>query len=91
MGSRPWAFAGSVVLSGVYVFKSGLSTPIRVSLIVVPDSAEEFEGLLLEFGKPGYWSAGSLANRRGGLPASGGLLGLFPRHRLGDLVVVDLS
>jgi len=37
MGSRPWAFVGSVVLSGVYVFKSGLSTPIRVSLIVVSD------------------------------------------------------
>ena len=37
MGSRPWAFVGSAVLSGVCVFKSGLSTPIRVSLIVVPD------------------------------------------------------
>jgi len=29
---------GSTVLSGVGVFKSGLSTPIRVSLIVVPDT-----------------------------------------------------
>ena len=28
---------GLAVLSGVCVFKSGLSTPIRVSLIVVPD------------------------------------------------------
>ena len=36
--SRPWAFVGSVVLSGVCVFKSGLSTPIRVSLIVAPDT-----------------------------------------------------
>ena len=25
--------------------------------------AERFEGLLLELGKPGHWSAGSLANR----------------------------
>ena len=56
-----------------------------------PLGAEEFEGLLLEFGKPGHWSAGSLVNRPGGLPASGGLLGLFPRRHLGDLVVVDLS
>ena len=31
--------------------------------------AEEFEGLLLEFGKPGHWSTGSLANRLEGLPA----------------------
>ena len=54
-------------------------------------SAEEFEGLLLEFGKPGHWSAGSLAYRGGGLPASGGLLGLSPRCQFGDLVVVDLS
>ena len=29
---------GSVVLSGVCVFKSGLSTTIGVSLIVAPDS-----------------------------------------------------
>ena len=42
MGSRPWAFVGSAVLSGVCVFKSGLSTPIRVSLIVVPDKAIVF-------------------------------------------------
>jgi len=40
MGSRPWAFVGSTVLSGVCVLKSGLSTPIRVSLIVVPDKHE---------------------------------------------------
>ena len=53
--------------------------------------AEEFEGLLLEFEKPVHWSTGSLAYRRGGLPASGGLLGLSPRRRSGDLVVVDLS
>ena len=56
-----------------------------------PLGAEEFEGLLLEFGKPGHWPAGSLANRRGGLPASGGHLGLSPRRRFEDLVVVDLS
>ena len=38
MRSRPWAFMGLAVLSGVCVLKSGLSTPITVSLIVVPDS-----------------------------------------------------
>ena len=36
--SRPWAFVSSVVLSGVCVFKSDLSTTIRVSLIVAPDT-----------------------------------------------------
>ena len=41
MGSRPWAFVGSTVLSGVCILKSGLSTPIRVSLIVVPDNNRE--------------------------------------------------
>ena len=50
----------------------------------LPD-AEEFKGLPLELGKPGHWTAGSLGNRRGGLPASGGLLGLLsaPAQRLG--------
>ena len=37
MGSRPWAFVGPVAFTGVCVLKSGLSTPIRVSLIVIPD------------------------------------------------------
>ena len=37
IGSRPWAFVGPVAFTGVCVFKSGLSTPIRVSLIVIPD------------------------------------------------------
>ena len=40
MGSRPWAFVGPVDFTGVCVFKSGLSTPIRVSLIVAPDSTK---------------------------------------------------
>ena len=53
--------------------------------------AEEFEGLLLEFGKPGHCSAGSLANRLGGLPASLVASLDSPRRRPGDLVVVDLS
>ena len=52
---------------------------------------EEFEGLLLEFGKPGNWYAGSLANRRGGILASLVASLDSPRHRPGDLVVVDLS
>ena len=53
--------------------------------------ADEFEGFLPEFGMPGHWPAGSLANRRGGLPAS--LIASLnsPRRRPGDLVVVDLS
>ena len=67
-----------------------MNSPTSSSRQPLP-GAEEYEGLLLELGKPGHWSASSLANRRGGLPASGGLLGLFPRRRLGDLVVVDLS
>ena len=46
---------------------------------------EEFEGMLQEFGKLGHWSTCSLANRRGGLPASGGHLGLLsaPARKLG--------
>ena len=35
--SRPWACVGPVALTGVCVFESGLSTTIRVSLIVAPD------------------------------------------------------
>jgi len=52
--------------------------------------AEESEGLLQEFGEPGHWSACSLANRRGGLPASGSLLGLLsaPTRRLGGGVTL---
>jgi hypothetical protein len=68
----------------------GMNSSTSSSLQPLP-GAEEFEGLLLEFGKPVHWSVGSFANRRGGLPASGCLLGLFLRCQLGDLVVVDLS
>ena len=52
--------------------------------------AEEFEGLVQEFGEPGHWSACSLANRRGGLPASSGLLGLLAAltRRLGGGVTL---
>ena len=38
IGWRPWAFVGPVALIHVCVFQSDLSTPIGVSLIVVPDS-----------------------------------------------------
>ena len=38
MGSRPWAFVGPVALTGVFCFQSDISTLIRVSLIVVPDT-----------------------------------------------------
>ena len=63
---------------------SGMNSPTSSCCRPLP-GAEEFEGLPLELGKPGHWSAGSLANRRGGLPASGGLLGLLsaPARRLG--------
>ena len=63
---------------------SGKNSPTSSSRQPLPD-AEEFEGLPLELGKPGHWFAGSLANRRGGLSASGGLLGLLsaPARRLG--------
>ena len=54
---------------------SGMNSSESSSRQPLP-GAEEFEGLPLELGKLGHWSAGSLANRRGGLPASGGLLGL---------------
>ena len=42
---------GSVVLSGVCVFKSGLSPPIRVSLIVAPDSSPRGFGRVDGFGQ----------------------------------------
>jgi len=38
MRSRPWAFVGLAVLSLFVFLKSGLSTLIRVSLIVAPDT-----------------------------------------------------
>ena len=63
---------------------SGMNSSTSSSRQPLP-SAEEFEGLLLELGNPGHWSAGSLANRQGALSASGGLLGLpsAPSRRLG--------
>ena len=75
-GARRMLASGGGSSSGMNLSMSSSRTPLF--------GAEEFEGLLLEFGKPGHWSAGSLANRRGGLPASGGLLGLpsAPARRL---------
>ena len=49
MKNRPWAFVGLVVLSGVCAFKNGLSTPIRVSLIVAPDSSPRGFGRVMGF------------------------------------------
>ena len=54
---------------------SGMNSPTSSSRQPL-SGADKSEGLLLELGKPGHWSASSLANRRLGLPASGGLLGL---------------
>ena len=54
---------------------SGMNSSTSSSRQPLP-GAEEFEGLLLELGKPGHWPARSLAYLRGGLLASGGLLGL---------------
>ena len=51
IGSRPWAFVGPVALTGVCVFKGDLSTPIRVSLIVVPDSSPRGFGRVRGFGQ----------------------------------------
>ena len=51
IGSRPWAFVGPVALTGVCVFKSGLSTLIRVSLIVAPDSSPRGFGRVDGFGQ----------------------------------------
>jgi len=69
---------------------SGMNSSTSSSRQPLP-GAEEFEGLLLEFGKPGHWSAGSLANQLGGIPVSLVASLDFPRRRPGDLVVVDLS
>ena len=41
IGRRPWVFVGPVALTCVCVFESGLSTIIRVSLIVAPDKLQE--------------------------------------------------
>ena len=69
---------------------SGMNSSVSSSRQSLPGTGE-FEGLLLEFGKPGHWSAGPLANRCGGLPASLVASLDYPQRRLGDLVVVDLS
>ena len=63
---------------------SGMNSPTSSSRQPLL-GADKSEGLLLELGKPGHWSAGPLANRRGGLPASGGLLRLLsaPARRPG--------
>ena len=68
---------------------SGMNSPTSSSRQPLP-GADKSEDLMLELGKPGHWSAGSLANRRGGLPASGGLLGLLsaPARRLGGGVAL---
>ena len=42
---------GPVALTCVCVFESGLSTPIRVSLIVVPDSSPRGFGRVMGFGQ----------------------------------------
>ena len=49
MGSRPWAFAGLVAFTGICVFKAILVPPIRVSLIVAPDSSPRGFGRVMGF------------------------------------------
>ena len=63
---------------------SGMNSPTSSSRQPLP-GADKSEGLMLQLGKLGHWSAGSLSNQRGGLPASGGLLGLLsaPARRPG--------
>ena len=38
-GRRPWALVGPVCVTHVFHFSLGISPPIRVSLIMVPDSS----------------------------------------------------
>ena len=68
---------------------SGMNSPTSSSRQPLV-GADKSKGLLLELGKPGHWSASSLANRRGGLSAFGGLLGLLtaPARRLGGGVAL---
>ena len=51
IGSGPWAFVGLAILSGVCILKSGLSTTIRVSLFVAPDSSPRGFGRVDGFGQ----------------------------------------
>ena len=51
VGRRSWAFTGPVALTCVCVFQGDLSTPIRVSLIVVPDSSPRGFGRVKGFGQ----------------------------------------
>ena len=51
IGRRPWAFVGPVALTRVCVFQSDLSTPIRVSLIMLPDSSPRGFGRVKGFGQ----------------------------------------
>ena len=52
IGRRPWAFVGPVALTCVCIFLYGdLSTPISVSLIVVPDSSPRGFGRVMGFGQ----------------------------------------
>ena len=51
IGRRPWAFVGPVALTYVFVFESGFSASIRVSLIVAPDSSPRGFGRVKGFGQ----------------------------------------
>ena len=51
IGRRPRVFVGPVALTCVCVFQSDFSTPIRVSLIVVPDSSPRGFGRVKGFGQ----------------------------------------
>ena len=51
IGRRPWAFVGPVALTCVCVFQNDLSTLIRGSLIVVPDSSPRGFGRVKGFGQ----------------------------------------
>ena len=51
IGRRLWAFVGPVALTCVFIFESDLTTPIRVSLIVVPDNSPRGFGRVKGFGQ----------------------------------------
>ena len=50
-GRRPWALVGPVCVTHVFHFSCGISPPIRVSLIVVPDSSPRGFGRAKGFGQ----------------------------------------
>jgi hypothetical protein len=64
-GRRPWALVGPVCVTHVFHFSSGISPPIRVSLIVVPDSSPLGFGRVSGFGQRVFLRFPPLRDRSG--------------------------